>query len=149
ILVYMGLLYMQTFQPEELNQLIIRADIFEITELSKNEHSRQDKIKRLETIGNLEKQVLLNHTVFLGATAEMVEYALGPPKQVLFQENPVGNALYYVYFLVGDKRPTIFMFGCVGTPEQCKLHENYKQIFTLSKAYKKSTLDVDNMNVQE
>lgn len=157
ILVYLALLYMQTYQPDKLNELIVSADIFRITEISKYEHYREDQIKRLEgkvctprechDIGLEEKQVLLNHTVFLGATAEMVEYALGTPKQVLFQE--ASSALYYVYFLAGDKRPTVFLFSCTQAAPQCKLHENYRKIFTLSKAYKKSTIDIENLNVQE
>ncbi len=147
--VYVGLIYMQTYQPEELNQLIIRIDVFGITDLSKYEHWRQDKIKRLDTIGSLEKQVLLNHTVFIGATAEMVEYALGAPK--LSFKGRAGNIdmLYYVYFIANDKRPTVFEFSCDKESEDCKNPETHKDIFVLKKAYKKSTIDLEHLDVQE
>ena len=142
VMVYILLIYMQDYQPEELNALIIRIDVFGLTKISKYEHYREDKIKRLSGIGATEKEILLNRTVYLGATAEMVEYALGPPK-LLFKDkdtNPM-HRLFYVYFLVGDKRPTVFEFSC-NTPsvDDCKSADN-KSIFVLSKAYKKSTID--------
>lgn len=143
-IIYIMLIYMQDYQPEELEALIIKFDIMGLTNASKYEHYRQNKIKTLNGIGATEKEILLNHTVFLGATAEMVEYALGPPK-LLFKDrdsSPV-HRIFYVYFLVGDKRPTMFEFACTANnPEECKSTEN-KSIFVLSKAYKKSTIDFD------
>ncbi|HEU5047624.1 MAG TPA: hypothetical protein VFT64_07265 [Rickettsiales bacterium] len=133
---------MQEYQPEELNDLIVKVDVFGITGLSKYEHYRQDRIKRLTGIGVTEKEILLKHMVFIGATAEMVEYALGMPKLVFKDSvsNPA-HRLYYVYFLVGDKRPTVFEFSCIAKNTQaCELTDN-KTIFALSRAYKKSTID--------
>lgn len=153
VLVYMVLFYFETYQADLLENMIIKADIMGITRASKREHERVDKIKRLENIGSLEKQVLIDHTVFIGATAEMMEYAIGAPKHIL--RNPADTAmLYYVYFLAGDKRPTFFEMNCAGeTPEKCKyacaessnectLPLENRAFFVLAKAYKRSAIDV-------
>lgn len=147
LMVYIGLIYMQDYQPEALNDLIIKVDVFGLTGISKYEHYRQDRIKRLTGVGATEKEILLKHMVFLGATAEMVEYALGQPKLV-FKDgiNNPAHRLYYVYFLAGDKRPTVFEFSCNAiNTRACELTDN-KAIFALSKAYKKSTIDFNTDN---
>jgi len=151
-MVYISLVYMQTYQPEEIDGLIVKIDIFGLTQLSRYEHARQEKIKQLEydaygnPIGSLEKQVLHNHTVFINATAQMVEYALGPPKIPLKAKN--SPKMLYVYFLANDKRPTVFEFKCIKNNEECNTRNNgeiNKDIFVLVKAYKESKIDVDNL----
>ena len=149
IVVYMFLIYMENYQPETLNKIIISVDVLGITDISKYEHYRQDKIKRLDNIGSLEKEVLLNHTVFIGATAQMVEYALGTPKLAFKGKNNVGDLLYYVYFIANDKRPTVFEFSCKIAGTDCDTPEQHKDIFVLNKAYKKSTIDLEHFDVQE
>lgn len=149
LLVYILYIYIDNYYPNAIDDLIIRADVFKYSPIAKKEYARQDAINRLEydaygkPIGTLEKQVLINHTVFIGATAQMVEYALDAPAQVVFR----GAKLYYVYFLAGDKRPTVFEFVCAkNDPALCNSMQDYKQNFGLSKAYKKSTIDLGNLD---
>jgi hypothetical protein len=121
--------YIVVYQPEMVNQLLIKIDVFNITEVAKEEHERIEKIRNL-TIPYEEKQVLMNRTVFMQATPDMVKLALGDPKKSFerpWQEH--GTMLnYFVYYLGEDKRPTILVF------------ENDKLI----QAYKGSALDIAN-----
>lgn len=150
LLVIILLTYLQNYDPDFIKNKIIEMDVLNILPATKEEHDRKYRIGSLTTIGALEKQALYQHTVFIGATAEMVELALGMPKQVLFKEGTDGNILYYVYFLANDRRPTIFEFGCNKATNQCdSTDSNYRTVFRLDKAYKKSVIDVENLNVQE
>ncbi len=150
------LLYMQTFEPEALDSLIMKMDAFGLTQASREEHARQDRIMRLEQdaygtpIGSLEKTALLNHTVFINASAQMVEYALGSPKTSLKAKN--STRMLYVYFLANDKWPTVFEFRCVKNNNECDAGnhgEINKGLYALVKAYKESKIDVDNLKRQE
>ncbi len=107
MIVYLGLFYMENFQPELMNSFLIKVDIFNITQAAKEEHKRIEDIKDL-TIPYEEKQVLVNRTVFMGASQDMVRLALGEPRKTWVQTKY--QEVYYVYFLPNDKRPTIFVF---------------------------------------
>lgn len=119
--------YMVAYQPDMVKRLLINVDVLGITSVAKEEHERVEKIRSLP-IPIEEKQVLINRTVFMQATPEMVKLALGDPKKTFekpWQER--GTMLtYYVYYLPEDKRPTILVF------------ENGKLIH----AYKGSALDI-------
>ena len=119
--------YMSVYQPDLVNRLFINLDVFGITRVAKEEHERIGKIRAL-TIPYEEKQVLMNRTVFMQATPEMVKLALGNPKKTFDRPwTERGSMLtYFVYYLVDDKRPTILVF------------ENEKLI----QAYKGSALDI-------
>jgi len=119
--------YIAVYQPEFVNNLLIKVDVFGITKVAKEEQDRIEKIRAL-TIPYEEKQVLLNRTVFMQASQEMVKLALGSPQKTIEQPWAEHNTLliYYVYYLAQDKRPTILVF------------ENDKLI----KAYKGSALDL-------
>jgi|GEM_PF-978442 len=143
--------YLGNYQPQLLDKIIMNVDIFNITELSKKEHNRIDKIKRLNNIGILEKQVLMSRTVFIGATAEMIEYALGQPDKIQIDKES-SQVVYYIYFLADERRPTFFQLECIAeipcksecNPDtnECILSDKGKQSFALSKAFKKSAIDI-------
>ena len=155
LLLYIGFAFAQIFRPEEMNSLIVKLDVFGLTAASRYEHARQDKIMRLEQdaygmpIGSLEKTVLLNHTVFINASAQMVEYALGAPKIPFKARN--SRKMIYVYFLANDKWPTVFEFKCVRNTDECNgdAGEVNKNLYALVKAYKESKIDVDNLILEE
>lgn len=129
ILVYAVLFYLQTYRPETMAEFLVKVDVFGFTDIARQEQERLGKIRDL-TIPYEEKQVLINRTVFIGATYDMVKLALGQPKKIL-QRAAEGSSvalIYYVYYLPGDKRPTILVF------QQDKL----------TNAYKGSVLDIGN-----
>lgn len=106
VCVFAASLYLQLFQPMVVKRLILSVDVFGITDLGMAEKSR------LNTINNLpityeEKQVLMNRTVFLGATRQMVTLALGEPNK----QQQAGADNMYIYYLPDDPRPTILKFS--------------------------------------
>jgi len=129
LLVYAVLFYMQTYQPDMMTKLLIQVDVFGLTRVADQEQQRLAKIHDL-SIPYEDKQVLTNRTVFMGATSEMVQLALGKPTKTAQQPWAKKNVtlLYYVYYLPNDTRPTILVF------------QDDKLIY----AYKGSALDVGN-----
>lgn len=115
-------------RPDQLHNALIAADVMGWTEASQEERTRINKIMTL-TIKFEQKQALVNRTVFIGATNEMVFLALGTPKKSVTvpARNGVSERLIWQYHFPGDNRPTIFEF------------ENDKLIT----AYKVSTIDVN------
>ena len=79
IIVYLGLmvsifvffLYLQIYRPTFVKELILAIDVFGVTEVGTAEQQRLDSINKLP-ITYEEKQVLINKTVFLGASPQMV-----------------------------------------------------------------------------
>lgn len=125
LLVFGMLIYLYSAKPDVVDHLLIKVDVFGISEVSRNEKDRRLKINNL-SITYEEKQVLLNHTVFLDASPDMVKLALGDPKKAIqktLEDKRVVD--YLIYYLPNDKRPTILVFV------------NSK----LAKAYKGSALD--------
>lgn len=96
--------------PDKIRDLLIVVDRFGITEVGAAEQARIRTINRLP-ITYEEKQVLIQRTVFLGATREMVHLALGDPVCVL--QTPVeghGTIESWVYYIEGDRKPTQLAF---------------------------------------
>lgn len=116
--VVMTAFYVASYQPELVTRAILSVDIYGITKIGKEEITRTERIKSLP-ISYAEKQVLLNHTVFIQATQEMVKLALGEPKTVYPARSPTENT-YFVYYLGTDKLPTVMVF------EDDKLTQAYK-----------------------
>lgn len=129
ITVTMTAFYVATYQPELVKKLLINVDVFGITTVARTEHDRIEKIRML-TIPFEEKQVLMNRTVFMQASPEMVKLALGEPTKTIDHQADEHSAIqtYYVYYLADDKRPTILVF-----------QEN-----KLTQAFKGSALDLAN-----
>lgn len=109
--------------------LLIKVDVFGLTRVAGEEQVRLAKIKDLP-LSYEEKQVLVQRTVFMGATHDMVKLALGEPRKVVERLWEGKNVMltYYIYYLPNDTRPTILVF------------QNDK----LVNAYKGSALDVGN-----
>ncbi len=128
-MIYAVLFYMENYQPEMMTHLLIQVDVFGFTRVAQQEQERLAKIKNL-SITYEEKQVLVNRTVFMGATHDMVKLALGDPKKIVERMWEAKNIMltYYVYYLPNDNRPTILVF----------------QDDKLINAYKGSALDVGN-----
>lgn len=125
ITVYLGLmvatfacmLYLQFYKPGLLKELILSIDVVGVTPIGQEEQSRQATINGLP-ITYEEKQVLINKTVFLGASSRMVMLALGTPKEQKPSGKGAGNI--YIYYQPDDPRPTILRF------EHDKLVHAYK-----------------------
>jgi len=155
ILVWIVLLYVYRYYPDELDRAMLKVDVLEITSASQKEHERLDKIKRLTDIGILEKEVLINHNVFIGATAQMMEYAIGVPRHIL-KSKKSSKLLYYIYFLAGEKKPTFFELSCTDESAkkckiecafentECRIEEENKAFFALDRAYRRSAIDLAN-----
>jgi hypothetical protein len=127
VLVSATLYYLESYQPELMSKLMIQVDVFGFTRVAQAEQERVGKINEL-SIPYEDKQVLINRTVFMGATEDMVKLALGSPWKVeeRMWEAKKTMLTYYVYYLPDDKRPTILIF----------------QDHQMIKAYKGSALDV-------
>lgn len=97
--------------PDKVKDLLISVDRFGITEVGAAEQMRIRTINRL-SLTYEEKQVLIQRTVFLGATREMVYLALGEPVCVL--QTPLaeqqGTVESWVYYIEGDRKPTQLAF---------------------------------------
>lgn len=111
ILVCTGAAYWvaQTF-PDKMKDLIITVDRFGITDVGALEQKRVRTINRL-SITYEEKQVLIQRTVFLSATREMVYLALGDPVCVLQGKGADATPTeHWVYYIQGDRKPTMLSF---------------------------------------
>lgn len=128
VTVFILLHYLTTYQPDALTRFLIKVDVYGLTDVGQKEQKRLYDIQNLPITYD-EKQVLINHTVFMGASQEMVVLALGEPKKEVekpWVENNNEMLTYYVYYVHDDKRPTVLVF------------DNDKLI----NAYKGSALDV-------
>lgn len=97
--------------PDKMKDLIISVDHFGITEVGALEQKRVRTINRL-SITYEEKQVLIQRTVFLSATREMVYLALGAPVCRLQSAKTASEPAteYWVYYIEGDRKPTKLAF---------------------------------------
>lgn len=121
-----GLFYLDTFHPDLAKTLMIKIDPFGLTPEGAAEKQRVAEIKALP-IPYEKKQVLLEHTIFMGATKEMVRLALGDPKKMQRHTDESGEVQeIWIYVFRLDKRPTMLAF----------------EKDTLASAYKGSMLDV-------
>lgn len=110
-------IYIYTTQPELVDRVLLRIDVLGISDTARRENERLEKIRAL-SIPYEEKYVLVNRTVFMGASEYMVTLALGEPSKRDQQGTPPKVTL--VYFLPNDKRPTLLVF------EEDKLVNAYK-----------------------
>lgn len=109
---YLIIVYLDNYQPQMMTDILIQVDVFGVTRVGELEKERLFKIKNL-TIPYEEKQVLVNRTVFMGATTEMVNLALGTPKKQVTRPWAEKKTLllYWVYYLPNDRRPTVLVFN--------------------------------------
>jgi len=133
-IIYGVLFYTQKYQPEAMNKFLISIDIIGASEAAKQENYRLSQIRNLR-LTYPEKQVLVNRTVFIGATKEMVKLSLGDPKKEIWKN----DKLYYVYYLPNDSKPTLLVFD----------YEKSGETYKLSNAYKTSALYISNSDVEQ
>lgn len=138
LLFYIVLFYMEDYQPEIMNDVLIKVDVLGLTNVAKEE---QDRIYAINSLGidvtHPEKQALINHTIFMGATPAMVGLALGGPK--IQKWNTLKTKLYYIYYLPNDNRPTVLVFK----------QDTAGPTFKLYNAYKSSALDIANLHIDD
>lgn len=104
-------------RPDLRNNVVLAIDIFSISELATQEKQRVSTIKLLK-ISSEQKEALVNKTVFIGCTKEMVQLALGAPRSLEHDEK---SRDIWVYYLGDEKRATKFAFDAEG-----KLVEAFK-----------------------
>ncbi|MGB1540473.1 MAG: hypothetical protein ACPG80_05885 [Rickettsiales bacterium] len=99
------------FFPSQFRSLLLAIDRFGVTEVGAQEQQRVRTINKLP-ITYEEKQVLINRTVFFGATQQMVVLALGQPFCSLNTQATVDQppTEYWVYYIAGDVKPTRLSF---------------------------------------
>lgn len=127
-----SLSYVKTTNPEALDELLVHIDVLGITKVASIERERINMIRNLD-IPFEQKKVLMERTIFMGASRQMVVLALGQPKgatRLSGKPSPQNPELKpterWVYYFKGDQRPTVLDF----------------EKDTLVSAYKGSAIDV-------
>lgn len=103
--------YVYSYKPEIAREFLLKIDRFGLTPVGQREQQRLQAINQLP-ITYAEKQVLINRTVFLGASTEMVILALGEPKKqqhVPPSQEHIGHTTY-VYHFPKDPKPILLRF---------------------------------------
>jgi hypothetical protein len=121
--------YVTTHRPDMIAQVRLKLDRFGLAAESPMEVKRVADINKLP-ISYEEKQILINRTIFMGASPRMVMLALGQPKQGHKTRDALSGkeSIILVYHLPKELRPTMLSF------------ENNK----LSEAKKGSSIDYQN-----
>lgn len=112
IIVAGGALYLNSAHPEMVKALLLKVDTLGITSVGAKEQKRVARIKSLP-IPYEKKQVLIDRTVFMGASNLMVYLALGEPKstsKAAKVETQPAKVERWVYHFTADKRPTVLEF---------------------------------------
>jgi len=106
---FCGMFYILMYQPRFFDELLLQVDRMGVTPIGENEKKRIAEINTLP-ITYEEKQVLLNRTVFLGATMPMVVLALGEPNAGKRVNGNPDEDIVLVYQFKDDARPTLLTF---------------------------------------
>ena len=100
--------------PDKVREILITVDRFGITEVGAKEQNRVYTINRMAGLNFEEREVLINRTVFLGASTSMVRLALGEPVCEVMSPadtNYPDGATNWIYFIEGDSKPTRLVFA--------------------------------------
>lgn len=105
----LGLAGLKEFMPDYHSRFLIATNLpFGTTD--KAELKRREKIVLLP-ISNEKKNILIEHKIFEGATAHMVELALGTPRESYPNREQNGVTYsYWKYHFKDDNRPTMLIF---------------------------------------
>ena len=113
IIVSLAVIAVSAFKtrPELSEQLILSIDSFGVTDVGEHEKWRVATINKLP-ITYEEKQVLINRTVFLGASVDMVRLALGEPLQYMRSTTSTSSTevVHLQYHFQNDQLPTLLTF---------------------------------------
>lgn len=104
--------YVYTQRPDIIKQVLLKIDNLGIVQTrSVEDIERIDQINAL-AISYEEKQVLINRTIFMGASPRMVMLAIGEPKSGHKELNKAtgAQAVVLVYHLPKELSPTILRF---------------------------------------
>ena len=103
--------YVYTERPDVIKQVKLKLSTLGIASSDPAETKRVAEINKL-TIPYEEKQILINKTIFLGATPSMVMLALGAAKEDhRVNDAKTGKeAIVWVYHLPQDTKPTMLKF---------------------------------------
>lgn len=96
--------------PDMFFKLAVTVDVFNVQGDSRAERARIDKIALLP-ISNEKQELLINKTIFMGASLRMVELALGKPRgtnQGLNAENK--QEIRWQYHFSGESEPVVMVF---------------------------------------
>ena len=107
ILIALTIFYIATFQKEAVDGFLKKYDFLGFSETGQAEKNRQYLINNLP-IPFEQRQALKQGTVFLGATKQMVELALGKPHGT--PEQMSDGTEKWVYFFQDSSRPTYLYF---------------------------------------
>lgn len=106
ILIILTLVYITIFQQETVDRFLKKYDFMGLTGAGQSEKTRLYRITNLP-IPFEQRQALKNGTIFLGATKEMVQLAIGDPVE---KPTATENGEKWVYFFSENSRPTYLFF---------------------------------------
>ena len=111
IAVCIGLTILRMRHPDVYYNITLSMDVFGITQDADLEKKRINKITLLP-ISDEKKEFLIGHSIFMGATPNMVKLALGEPRkeQNTTTQDGTQPVLVYIYHFPQDSRPTLLMF---------------------------------------
>ncbi len=107
ILIILTIVYIGAFQKEAVNDFLKKYDFIGVSQTGQAEKQRLYLINNLP-IPYEQRQALRQGTVFLGATKQMVELALGKPASA--PEQTSEGQEKWVYFFQDSSRPTYLYF---------------------------------------
>lgn len=113
--------YVYNQRPDLYKQIRVKLDRFGLVQPDPLELQRISDINKL-SISYEEKQILINRTIFMGATPQMVLLALGKPKEGrrIAGDRKGQESVILVYHLPEELRPTMLRF------DDGKLTQAYK-----------------------
>ncbi len=110
-----SLSYVNMRNPEIIQDLMVKVDVFGISEAASQERVRLNMIRQLD-IPFEKKKVLMERTIFIGATSQMVYLSLGNPDaagkgETITSENQEDIIVQkWIYYLQNDSHPTVLEF---------------------------------------
>jgi hypothetical protein len=107
ILIILTIIYIATFQKEAVDDFLKKYDFLGLSQTGQAEKQRLYQINNLP-IPFEQRQALVQGTVFLGATKQMVELALGQPSSS--PQQMADGTEKWVYFFQDSSRPTYLFF---------------------------------------
>ena len=96
--------------PDVFFKLAVAVDVFNVKGDSRAERARIDKIALLP-ISNEKQELLINKTIFMGASPRMVQLALGEPRGTSEGLNIQNKQeLRWQFHFAGESEPVVMVF---------------------------------------
>lgn len=107
VLIACGMIvYVAATRPDVLREALTQVDVLGVTGSGAKEKERVRQIMNLP-IPYEKKQALVSHTIFVGATEEMMLLSFGQPKEIA-PSAAAPDTKIWKYHFPGDSRPTVF-----------------------------------------